>query len=70
MTDHTAARLLVNGFGREQIETVRLLPILVFWSKVEVENMSNDRSHLIASIHTRSTPTLNSTFWPMNVPSK
>ena len=58
MANHTPARLLVNGLGREQVETVRFLPVLVLGSKVEVEHMANDGSHLIASIHSSSAPYL------------
>ena len=70
MTDDSAARLLVNGLGSKQVHSVRLLPVLVLRSEIKVENVSNDRSHLIPSKPLPQVHTLNITFCPMKVPSK
>jgi len=41
MTNNTSTRLLPNGLRSEQIQAVRLLPVLVLGSEIEIEHMTN-----------------------------
>lgn len=47
MVDHASTCFLVDRLGREQVQTIRLLPVLVFGSKVQIEHMTHYRGNLL-----------------------
>ena len=47
MADHSTTGFLVDRLGREQIQAVRLLPVLVLRGKVQIEHMTHHRGDLL-----------------------
>lgn len=45
--DHSSTCFLVDRLGREQVQAIRLLPVLVFGSKVQIEHMTHYRGNLL-----------------------